>query len=449
MKSRQSTTEPLLRRRQHLVNGLVALTVVVLLALGAAAWLFLERMGKYLEDELGRRLGVMAGLTARLLESYGVPDRYADKDYEVADLLARPVLEELDARFEIEGAHIVDRSLNLLASSQEYRQVGVPISYLSEDSLALARVWEGRVSVGPLHLVARNRFKTAFAPLQNSSGEIAAAVVVEANAEFFTLLAEFRRGLIVGGLAGLLLLGVFAALLYWSVAQLLRAQETLRRSERLAAMGQMAATVAHEIRNPLSIIKGTADVLKSRYDRQDHPDELFEYIPSEVRRLNRLVNDFLTFSRDRSLELREADLGETIRQTLAAVEPEFRQAGVALHCDGISSLRFRHDPDALHQVLLNLLLNARQAVGEGGRVEISVGNADRRGKRGVLIEVRDNGSGLPAEPEKLFEPFYTTKTSGSGLGLAICRLLVEKHGGDIEAADRPDGGSVFRVFLPC
>lgn len=448
MNRNRATTETLLRRRRYVVNGLVGLTVVVLLGLGITGWLFLDRMGRYLEDELGRRLGVMAGLTARLLESYGVPDRFADGDYDVAELLARPVLEELDERYDIEGAHVVDRRLTVLATSHEFLEFGTPISYLVEDSLALGRVWRGEISVGPLHIVEGNRFKTAYAPLRDSAGGISAAVVVEANADFFTLLTEFRKGLIFGGLAGLFLLGVFALLLYWAVAQLLRTQESLRRSERLAAMGQMAATVAHEIRNPLSIIKGTADVLRERYQSGEEPDELFEFIPTEVRRLNRLVNDFLTFARDPSLMLQEADLRDTLNQTLASVEEEFRRSGVRLCAKDIPSIVIKHDPDAVHQVLLNLLLNAQQAVGEGGEVWVAMRREGRRGVTGAVIEVRDTGPGLPDEPEKLFEPFYTTKASGSGLGLAICRLLVEKHGGEIEAADQPGGGSIFRIFLP-
>ena len=436
--------DPLLRRRRYIVNGLVALTVVVLLGIGTASWLFLGRIGRYLEDELGRRLGVMAALTARLLESYDIPDRLAAGDYDVAELLARPVLEELDQRYEVEGAHIIDRRLNVLTTSQDFLDFGTPISYLVEDSLSLRQVWRGDVSVGPLHLVAGNRFKTAYAPLRDSSGGVSAAVVVEANADFFALLAQFRHGLIFGGLAGLLLLGVFALLLYWAVAQLLRVQESLRRSERLAGMGQMAAAVAHEIRNPLGIIKGTADVLKERYSRAEQPDELFEFIPSEVRRLDRLVNDFLTFARDPSLDLRDADVGETVLQTVAAVGDEFRKAGVRLAAETVPSLVVKHDTDALHQVLLNLLLNALQAVDAGGEVGVSVRRAERRD---VIIEISDTGPGLPNDPEPLFEPFYTTKATGSGLGLAICRLLIEKHGGVIEAKSRP-GGSVFQIFLP-
>lgn len=448
MKSNRATAEPLLRRRRYVVNGLVTLTVVVLLGIGTAGWLFLDRMGRYLEDELGRRLGVMAALTARLLESYGIPDRFASGDYDVAELLARPVLEELDERYDIEGAHIIDRQLSVLTTSQDFLEFGAPISYLIEDSLALVQVWRGEVSVGPLHLVEGNRFKTAYAPLRDSAGGISAAVVVEANADFFALLAQFRQGLIFGALAGLLLLSVFAFLLYWAVAQLLRTQESLRRSERLAAMGQMAAAVAHEIRNPLSIIKGTADVLRERYNRRENPDELFEFIPTEVRRLNRLVNDFLTFARDPALDLREVDIAQTVRQTIAAVEDEFRKSGVQLTTDDIPSVVVRHDADALHQVLLNLLLNAQQAVGNDGEVRVSVQRDERRGRGGVRIEVSDTGPGLPDEPEQVFEPFYTTKATGSGLGLAICRLLVEKQGGEIQAKNRQGGGSVFEIFLP-
>ncbi len=242
---------------------------------------------------------------------------------------------------------------------------------------------------------------------------------------------------------------MFSLVLFWAIRLLIKTHESLRSSERLAAMGQMAATVAHEIRNPLSIIKGTAEVIHSKYGSADEPDELFEFIPSEVRRLNRLVSDFLAFARDRDLERNATDLKSSVEKPLVSLQDDIRKANVMLEKDYDDLPQVNHDEDAVNQLILNFTLNAIQAMNGAGKIVIRLKNEPRKkGSQYVRVEIEDTGSGFDVKSEKIFEPFYTTKTSGSGLGLAICKRLVEKHNGWIEVESEKEKGTTIRFYLP-
>jgi two-component system sensor histidine kinase HydH len=281
--------------------------------------------------------------------------------------------------------------------------------------------------------------------VRDSRGAIVCLVVVEASADFFNLLQPAKRQLVIGGIVGAGVVILFVFFLYKTLLDFLRTQENLRRSERRAAMGEMAATVAHEIRNPLGIIKSTAYVLRQRYENASQPDELFEFIPSEVRRLNHLVNDFLNLTRDKQLTLAPADIVKTVQKALTMVRNDEQANGVMLNLSSAApSLTLRYDDEAITQVLLNLFFNAIQAMEGKGEIEVSL----QEEKKLAHIAVQDNGPGLPVDPEKIFEPFFTTKTRGSGLGLAVCKQLVEKHGGRIAAESEKGKGTTMHVWLP-
>jgi two-component system sensor histidine kinase HydH len=185
--------------------------------------------------------------------------------------------------------------------------------------------------------------------------------------------------------------------------------------------------------------------LRQRYENAAQPDELFEFIPSEVRRLNHLVNDFLSLTRDKQLNLSLHDLVKTVEKAITMVRNDEQANGVAINFNSAApALALRHDEEAITQVLLNLLLNAIQALEGKGGIEVRL----QEEKKLAHIAVQDNGPGLPVDPEKVFEPFFTTKTRGSGLGLAVCKQLVEKHGGRITAESEKGKGTTIHVWLP-
>ncbi len=242
--------------------------------------------------------------------------------------------------------------------------------------------------------------------------------------------------------------------------QILGIEEQLRRADRLSAIGQLAAGMTHEIRNPLGAIKGTAEILKDDFPPGHPKAEFLQILVRETDRLNRVVEDFLGYSRQGAEEpgAGGADLGTLAGETAALLDAQARKGGVAVDLGVPGELRVRGAPDQLKQVILNLLLNAVQATPRGRRVRVSgerrpgkVPGAEYReveGELGVLT-VEDEGLGIPpGDLARVFDPFFTTKEEGTGLGLAISRRIVEAHGGRLEAENRPEGGARFTLTLP-
>jgi two-component system sensor histidine kinase HydH len=227
--------------------------------------------------------------------------------------------------------------------------------------------------------------------------------------------------------------------------------EARKERDRLAALGEMAAGLAHEIRNPLGAIKGAVLVVEpARGALDEQTREFLDVIVEEVDRLNRVVSQFLTYSRPFKGELAPLDLADVVAGTVRLVPEDDRKKVVV---DGRDVPRVRGDADALRQVLHNLVLNALDAVREvkGGRVGIEM-QMRRRGllrSDAVALTVWDNGPGLSHQTmTNLFVPFHTTKTGGTGLGLPISQRIVENHRGVIEVGNMPDGGARFTVLLP-
>ncbi len=233
--------------------------------------------------------------------------------------------------------------------------------------------------------------------------------------------------------------------------------EALEEQDRLAALGTMAAGLAHEIRNPLAGIKGAAQyVRKARHDADPEDlDELLDVIVDETDRLASVVNQFLDYARPLTLQAAPAALPELVERVLAVVRAQGLPPGVQLRAEADGELPpCAVDVDKLHQVLLNLVQNAVEAVGTAGEVRValratSLTDPRSRGRPAVEIAVVDDGPGVPPEHhEKLFIPFFTTRPGGTGLGLAISRRLVEAHGGELTLAQAPSGGAEFRVRIP-
>jgi signal transduction histidine kinase len=231
------------------------------------------------------------------------------------------------------------------------------------------------------------------------------------------------------------------------------AQEEAQRAERLAALGQLSAGLAHEIRNPLGVIKGSAEILTQKLDNSNPlAKELAGYIYTEVNRVSALVSRFLDFARPSQLELHASDLAQVVERCLKTVSEQGACAKVKIHRDfapGLANVML--DQDLCDQVFTNLLMNACEAMGEQGgdlRVRVRAENA-KEGEAGVTAEIEDSGPGVPRElKEQIFNPFVTTKKSGVGLGLAIVSKIVDAHGGSLKLVSEPGHGACFHVTFP-
>jgi two-component system sensor histidine kinase HydH len=231
-----------------------------------------------------------------------------------------------------------------------------------------------------------------------------------------------------------------------------QAQAEARRSERLAALGQLSAGLAHEIRNPLGVIKGSAEMLTQKLQHSDElARELAGYISGEVNRLGALVTEFLDFARPLHAELHAADLTALLDRVLKIVADRWAGKPVAVERDYAGNLPpIPMDESLCEQAFLNLVQNAYEAMEEhGGALRVEVMRAIREDREGTEVRFTDTGHGVPEElREEIFNPFVTTKKNGVGLGLSIVSKIVDGHHGSIHVENRPQGGAVFTLFFP-
>ncbi len=229
-------------------------------------------------------------------------------------------------------------------------------------------------------------------------------------------------------------------------------QGRVSRAERLATLGQVAAGIAHEIRNPLVGIGSTAALLRDELEDSDPCRRDIELILNETRRLDRIVNQIVEYARPRDLAPVSFPVPELIDEVVQLLEVPLRQKQLAVRSDYSAPLSSLHaDRDQLKQVLLNVLHNAIDASPvDAAAIEVAVSEQDREHRSGMVLKIRDAGGGIaPGALPQVFQPFFTTgKRHGTGLGLAICRNIVEHHGGDIHMTSKVGIGTTVRIWMP-
>jgi signal transduction histidine kinase len=252
---------------------------------------------------------------------------------------------------------------------------------------------------------------------------------------------------------------VGATLFFKDLTRVEQLEERERLKDRLATLGEMAAAIAHEVKNPLASIEVMAGVLKRQL--ADHTEALdgLDDIIKEAKMANAIVVEVLEFVRPIPLQVERASVDEVIKDSITLAEGKMRRGAVSIDTDIAPNVPdLLADPQQLRQLFSNLLANAFEALGGEGHVEIraTVRPAEEEPAGGgellppqVVVEVRDDGPGItPDDLERIFSPFFTTKPQGTGLGLAIVRKVVDAHDGHIDAVSAPGRGATFRVTLP-
>lgn len=236
-------------------------------------------------------------------------------------------------------------------------------------------------------------------------------------------------------------------ILFHDQTEVRRLQQEVSRSRRLASLGSLAAGVAHEIRNPLSSLKGFATYFRERYRDNPADKETAEVMIAEVDRLNRVIGQLLEFARPVTMTLVPMSLQVVIRHALKMVERQAREKGIGIETELPPEIgEIPLDADRFSQVLMNLFLNAFAAMEGGGTLRVSLARQD---DRTIRISVSDTGTGIPKEDlSRVFDPYFTTKPSGTGLGLPIVQKIVEAHGGEVTLTSEPGQGTTATVLLP-
>ncbi|MBD3334765.1 MAG: hypothetical protein GF355_04560 [Candidatus Eisenbacteria bacterium] len=424
--------------------------LVALLVQNLTAWWTYHEVRRTLDQQLGERLVGVAAATAaglpaewvRSLAEKGLDSPYRER--------CRSLLEEIVRETLVGNVFLFDTEKRNLYDWRERFPIGFvnPLLDLhyAEVTVALA----GVPAATPLYQEGDVYLKSGFAPVRDGV-EVAGVVGVEGSAAFFQVLADLRQTFLWAGGLGLASMLVLGFLFLRILRGLGRAEATVAQTSALAVAGELAAMVAHEIRNPLSVIRSRAERVRAKLERDAPREEILEgfaVIPREVDRLNQILSGYLAFARP-SHPRESGGLVSAALQTAAdLMENECRRKGIALRVQSEvpEAVQVRAPTHDLQQILVNLLLNAVQALEQdGGTIEVA---GIRSGSR-VSVTVSDSGAGVPPDQrEAVFDPFFTTKTSGSGLGLAIVKMLVERHGGRVRAERSRLGGASFRVELP-
>jgi two-component system, NtrC family, sensor histidine kinase HydH len=228
----------------------------------------------------------------------------------------------------------------------------------------------------------------------------------------------------------------------------LRLEEKLNHAERLAHLGTMVATVSHEIKSPLGIVRSTAEILEKRIQKIAPGNEhLARIVVDETIRLNNIVVEFLDFARPQQPRFEPGNINEVLVKVLDFVGPELKRQRIELVTDLAADLPAHSlDRDLCYRAILNIVMNALQAMAEGDRLQVS---SARSGQGMIQVVIRDSGKGIAADKlEYIFQPFFSDKNKGTGLGLAITKNIIENHGGEVMVASREGEGTSFTLTLP-
>ncbi|MCE5334903.1 MAG: hypothetical protein LLG06_09955 [Desulfobacteraceae bacterium] len=346
---------------------------------------------------------------------------------------------------------VADRNGRILAGYGN-----IPREKVEECLLMAGAAREAGAPEGQCVMVGDTKFLELSLPFQSGGKPLGTAFVGLETHETEQLLLENQKRIFLWT-ALMMLVGLFAlGMLYRTqnrhISRIQDISERLHHAERLSSLGKLAAGVAHEIRNPLNAISMAAQRLQQEFvpgedDRKEKFERISHIIRNEIRRLNKIVEDFLSLSRSDRMELREQSLTPLLDQILFLAREEGAPKGIRIE-KGRSDpgIRVLMDAGKMEQALLNIIRNAMESISGEGCITVS---CDIQGKYRACITISDTGSGIPAGEEKrIFDPFYTSKKNGIGLGLAISHEIVVAHGGEIRVESEAQKGTTFHVLLP-
>lgn len=370
--------------------------------------------------------------------------------------------------FNIDLVNIYDIQKGVIAYSTDERLLGKQV----RESFGYKRAVEGETSSGMIsegddlwglgieRLSSEKKLRTyipfrGFDPFTGERGHLLGVFeIIQDLTEAYQGIVRFQY--LIFGLSILIMGLIFLALLLIvhraerfleeQVQEQRQLESQLNQAERLATLGQMVAGISHEIRNPLGIIRSTAELLGDMPDSREAQKRLSKVIVEESSRLNGIVTEFLDFARPVEPRYQECSLEEILGRNLSFIKPELEKGKISLrtNLDG-RVLKISADPDMLYRAFLNILLNAIQSMKTGGEIRVNVWEEGRD----YTIGFEDTGCGIKEEElRRIFEPFFTRKERGSGLGLSIVKKLVESHNGSIRVESREDSGTRVLIRLP-
>ncbi|GEM_PF-1274372 len=421
----------------------ISFTIVIIL--NVLVWLYLNQIENHFKQGIQERLTDMDHLLTKLINEYNddvsisllTPDNPNSLPY----LFYQQAFEDIRQKSNLQAILLLSPQGEILVASPEsiVKQRSITISQTPNFSKAL----QGNTVVSDIQEYVGEKFMTSLAPVTNLDGFVTAILMTEARADYFTVLQQLKNRLFLFSIISFLVIVITAFSLFRMIRRSMQYQAEIKDHEHLVQLGTMAATVAHELRNPLGIISATNDLLHKKYGTSD--DEIFTYIPKEIKRLNKLIDDFMKLSRTQDLQLAPLDVeGFLNRITLSLSADDQPRLKII---NRLKTLRtIRTDVNLLEQALLNILRNATQAIPGSGHITLTVVSEKRKQ---ISFQIADDGPGIePGQMEEIFKPFFTTKETGSGLGLAITKHLIVQLHGSIKVESAPGHGTTVTITIP-
>lgn len=426
-------------KQQKFIYWIIGFSILFLLLANTLAWIYLQRIKTYFNSDLKFRLENIVQISGRLIDATYLDMLAPGDENEPQIIYYQQLLFDIKEKNDLQDIYILSPAREILVDINPNFIIGE--TKKSNDKDLIKNAIDGNPVSSDIYSLGEHKFLTAAAPLIDETNSVTAIIVAEARAEFFDVIEQFNQGLIFFSLLNALIIMSAAIFLFRSIKKVINLQNLMKNQEHLVKLGEMAAAVAHELRNPLGIIKGTNDIIKKKYGRKD--DEFFQYIPAELNRLNKLINDFLTFARKPDLQFSEVDLQSLFQKIkIGMTDQDIINVNINVEED-IKTVY--SDPDALEQILLNIFQNSKQAIKDAGEINISV---KKENKNKIQIQINDNGCGIEnGSLKNVFEPFFSTKESGSGLGLAISKRLIEQIGGSIKIESEVDLGTTVTIII--
>ena len=425
------------KKRLLLTAGFILVFLAVLIATTTTLY---RRAERHLDNELGERLEAVASGLAHALQ-IALPDSIST-DAVGGDLLA--MLYQVSAENDLSNIVVLTPEGLTVVDLDGFSEPGQPNPFIDLDFGAVTLARSGLSAYTNLYQSGDVYMKSAYAPLKSVNDDVIGILGVEAGAAYFDDLRELSRMIVFILVLGVAAVTFLGGLFYRQSVALDRAQEAIIRRENLATMGRMVANIAHDIRNPLSIIKTSAQRLHRKYNSDD---EVLTYISEEVDELNRILTEYLDFAgSNRSTPLEPRSAARIISRCLLVIEPE-------IQARGINFTQYIPDEDVViiaddkrvQQAVMNVLMNAVQAVEDGGSIKISL---EKERPNGVIV-VADDGCGINEKNLKeITKPFYTNRADGSGLGLSIVKSIMDEHQGTLSIDSTPNSGTRVALSFP-
>ncbi|MCK5833511.1 hypothetical protein KAH81_07560 [bacterium] len=338
---------------------------------------------------------------------------------------------------------ILDTLGNVVLSSQSAYKKGDFYPFVESDRLSFNSALSGMASTTELYKGEGRLIRGSYAPIEDEIGRINWVLSVEAGAEYYKLLADLRRNLLLFGIFSMFVV-VAGIIILLSTSHMMRKMERrLIDASKLASMGQMAAGVAHDIRNPLAIIKASTERLSksSTYAQK----EMIDYINEEIARIDRTISEYLSLARPSAGVISPVELGSLVEEIVSKFEPRARLNSVAFNMKLKDKVMILIPVDGVRRAVLNIINNAIEAMPDGGTITINLFVEENIAK----LVISDEGRGIDSQiASKIFDPLFTTKTTGTGIGLTIAKKFINSAGGKLELIGSNENGSTFEITFP-